>query len=562
MFNYESIYKDYLPSLKWNGSGLQAMALCPFHADHNPSFSVNLRNGLFKCFACGVSGNHNQFVEKLGVNHKTQSITDTYKYKNNNSEYIKYRVEPLCEKKYFYFTHVEGRKKIKGRGCEPILYNELSITQAIDIIFVEGERKVDWLNEQGFTATCLDSGANSPWNKSYTAILKDKNIVILPDNDTAGKGYANTIAKNLYGVVKEIKIVQLPGLAEAEDIIDWVKLPSNDADKLEELINGAPAWNPEANTNNKNLKPLKASELMERIEERVDWIWETIIYAGILALLVAYMKVGKSVFVYQFIMKAVRGLPFLGFNCKKTAVLIIALEEHHRDVKMRLKELGMTAEDEIYIHFGPLQNNQTTIEELKEYITTFEIGILVIDTLSLFWGIEDENDNARAIKALSPLLNLARETNCAIILIHHERKSGGENGRSVRGAGSLFGLVDQLLILDRRHGGTKTQRTLKIQGRYSESPDELILDFVDGQYESLGDPENVDRESSKKCVIKLLSETGGGMTVPAIVEALKGHGLKEFNIRETLIELENEQIVIKGGHGRRGDPYIYSLMEK
>lgn len=34
----------------------QGSALCPFHDDHSPSFTVNLKTGQFMCFACGVNG--------------------------------------------------------------------------------------------------------------------------------------------------------------------------------------------------------------------------------------------------------------------------------------------------------------------------------------------------------------------------------------------------------------------------------------------------------------------------------------------------------------------------
>lgn len=30
--------------------------LCPFHAENNPSFGVNMRSGGFNCFGCGVKG--------------------------------------------------------------------------------------------------------------------------------------------------------------------------------------------------------------------------------------------------------------------------------------------------------------------------------------------------------------------------------------------------------------------------------------------------------------------------------------------------------------------------
>lgn len=34
----------------------QATALCPFHNERHPSFSVNLKSGAFLCFSCGMSG--------------------------------------------------------------------------------------------------------------------------------------------------------------------------------------------------------------------------------------------------------------------------------------------------------------------------------------------------------------------------------------------------------------------------------------------------------------------------------------------------------------------------
>lgn len=33
------------------------VAICPFHADTNPSFSINVDSGLWICFSCGVKGN-------------------------------------------------------------------------------------------------------------------------------------------------------------------------------------------------------------------------------------------------------------------------------------------------------------------------------------------------------------------------------------------------------------------------------------------------------------------------------------------------------------------------
>ena len=47
--------------LKKNGKGY--FGLCPFHADKNPSLSINPDKNLFQCFGCGAAGDVIRFVE-------------------------------------------------------------------------------------------------------------------------------------------------------------------------------------------------------------------------------------------------------------------------------------------------------------------------------------------------------------------------------------------------------------------------------------------------------------------------------------------------------------------
>ncbi len=42
-------------------------ALCPFHHETNPSFSINKRTGLWYCFGCGRGGNLKQLLDKLQI---------------------------------------------------------------------------------------------------------------------------------------------------------------------------------------------------------------------------------------------------------------------------------------------------------------------------------------------------------------------------------------------------------------------------------------------------------------------------------------------------------------
>ena len=47
--------------LKKNGKGW--FGLCPFHADNNPSLSINTAKNLWQCFGCGAAGDVIRFVE-------------------------------------------------------------------------------------------------------------------------------------------------------------------------------------------------------------------------------------------------------------------------------------------------------------------------------------------------------------------------------------------------------------------------------------------------------------------------------------------------------------------
>lgn len=51
--------------IKLNGHN---MGCCPFHADHTPSFSVNVKGQYFHCFGCGVGGDVIKFLQLF---HKT-----------------------------------------------------------------------------------------------------------------------------------------------------------------------------------------------------------------------------------------------------------------------------------------------------------------------------------------------------------------------------------------------------------------------------------------------------------------------------------------------------------
>ena len=56
-----SIIGSYIPLTQ---KGKNYVGVCPFHDDHSPSMSVSPDKQIYKCFACGASGNVFTFVSE------------------------------------------------------------------------------------------------------------------------------------------------------------------------------------------------------------------------------------------------------------------------------------------------------------------------------------------------------------------------------------------------------------------------------------------------------------------------------------------------------------------
>src|SRR5262249_34904341 len=107
----------------------------------------------------------------------------------------------------------------------------------------------------------------------------------------------------------------------------------------------------------KLFRPLRAAEILAAESGPIPWIWDPFLPRGALALLVAYMKVGKSTFIYALSIAVARGVSFLRYPTQQGSVLVVALEEHPRDVRRHLEQFGMRPDDPIYVATGQLRNS-------------------------------------------------------------------------------------------------------------------------------------------------------------------------------------------------------------
>ena len=251
--DFTALFSEVIQKYKGTKPG-QATGLCPFHSDSNPSLSLNLSSGAFNCFSCGAKGGPvdlfmqvwglsfletlKRLAERAGID-TTQATPKgktgkprtvaTFYYTDAEGKrlYWKERIEPgrNGRKKEFIFYHLDkaGKKQTGRGGVEAVPYRLHEIVKAETAYILEGCAKSDLLASWGLAATCLDSGAKSKWHERYTSIFEGKEVVIVPDNDPAGEEYLSTIATALYGKVKSLKVLRLPGLKEKQDLLDWIK---------------------------------------------------------------------------------------------------------------------------------------------------------------------------------------------------------------------------------------------------------------------------------------------------------------------------------------------------
>jgi putative DNA primase/helicase len=129
------------------------------------------------------------------------------------------------------------------KGVKLVLYRLpelLSADPSLTVFVAEGEKGVGALVDLGLVATCNPMGAGK-WRDAYSDHLTGRNVVILPDNDDAGRDHAEKVARSLHGKAASVKVVALPGLPEKGDPFDW-KQAGGTAEALAELVKAAPPW--------------------------------------------------------------------------------------------------------------------------------------------------------------------------------------------------------------------------------------------------------------------------------------------------------------------------------
>src|SRR5262249_34626740 len=87
-------------------------------------------------------------------------------------------------------------------------------------------------------ATTNARGAGK-WQPELAEHFDGADVVVIPDNDQPGREHAEQVARALQGKAASVRIVELPGLGDKEDIVEWIDA-GHTREELDLLVDRAP----------------------------------------------------------------------------------------------------------------------------------------------------------------------------------------------------------------------------------------------------------------------------------------------------------------------------------
>ena len=464
-------------------------------------------------------------------------VVDRDSYTNDKA------VEVWGVKKHKELGWIEDDKNKRMKGSR-IPYN-LDIIQKSedkDIFWVEGEKDVDNLRAKaGVVATTSSGGAgnfNSTWeSRDYWAKeFEGKRIIIIGDEDKAGKKYVAELMDKLNSLQGVTAIAPAFPLDMDEDISDWLNKQVNQVDtkeKIYDIINNAPI--PDGY--------FTGSEYEEAIPEAEH----SDVVVGLLPVGVvmcnAIMRVGKTQLLLTLSKHITEGTEWSGMKVNQGEVLYHALEGQREDYLERRKTLGLDTNKSFHF-FPPEKYVGMTPEDLMKKIIEMlrlrpDIRLVVIDTLANYNPkliSENRNDFVTQSMTMNMFTNLAKAYGICIVLTHHS--SAKNPNQSVEASGlysnSLNNLSHNIISLTSDNAGERIIETKPKREEHLIYKTQLLQHEQDGGV-YLGKTVLEEEEENIEEMIFNYVELNGSTKKNELPKLLKKNRQKVLNITNEML---------------------------
>lgn len=363
-----------------------------------------------------------------------------------------------------------GKFKWSMEGVRKVLYRLDHVVEAYDetIFVVEGEKDADALVALGFNATCCQGSLNG-WQPAFANCMKANRVAIFGDNDDAGRQYAAKVSRSCEGVVKDWRVIELPGLEEKGDVSDWLA-QGGDKFKLAAIVNAAferdnplaPATRDGTNGKPKNGKPSPGPRVDEpwRFDvvklstikpEPVCWLWEPFWIDHDVNLLVGPPNAGKTFTACHLAASVSRGMAWPDGPGKAPLGDVVYLTTENNPAQVLVPRLLAAGADLERIHTWTAKRRVDRNGEMVEDCVSLldveamlhaidqlpELRLLIVDPITAYMGDVEPNDNREVRKVMNEAVKVAREKQICIVMLSHLKKSMTTAINSIIGAASF-----------------------------------------------------------------------------------------------------------------------------
>ncbi len=193
--------------------------------------------------------------------------------------------------------------------------------------------------------------------------------------------------------------------------------------------------------------------------EPVRWLWPGYLAAGKLALLVGDPGLGKSTLTCEIVARFSRGEALPGAQTP-AAPLVCGLccpEDDPGDTIRPRLDAAATDAQRVYV-LDHVRTFPDDLESLESEIRRLSLGLVVIDPIMSFLsGKNDSHRDQDVRRALTPLVELAQRTGCAVLAVMHlNKKLGGPAIYRAGGSIGFIGIARTAMLLakdpdDRKH---------------------------------------------------------------------------------------------------------------
>jgi putative DNA primase/helicase len=554
-------------------------ARCPAHDDEKASLSV-AQDGDKTLLSCQAGCETTDVLQAMGLQMRDlyqgelqrgrraelgKPVTE-YNYEDEDGELLFQIVR--YSPKAFRARRRDGNGgwAYSLKGVRLVPYRLRTVLKYDWVLITEGEKDADTgRGKLGLPATTNPFGAGK-WQDEYADYFARKTVVLCPHRDDAGRKHMRSVACSLFPVAKKIKIVDLPF---GKDLAEFCALGGN-RQGFKSLMRTAPtvtaerieSWRQTDSPSPDELEDKSIGELMAEPEQIVDWLCDGLFPAGGSSLASAKAKVGKTTTARCLAAAVARGQKFLGRKTKQGNVLyFVGVEEKAATVR-HFRKLGLTEDDPVRIisvSIAP-KNFQTKLEAL---IQRHRPTLVILDPYMRFLGIDDVNDYAKNMKALTPIVSLANKYKVHILSTGHFGKADrAEVSDQVLGSTAIFGMVDTGLFLRERQYFRTVQTKQRHTNEYGNLPETELRYDPDREWVSLGTAkEKADASRAEASILELLRQFGKPKTEEIIQKEVQGSTkLLRDALRQLVADGKVERATArreKGGRGR--NPYVYSI---